>query len=62
MSADDCGIDPFDSIALFNTFLGLMNIEKNTAQHKEQDKMQAKLDSIIDKLDRLERMISDGKN
>ncbi len=50
--------DPFDVIALFNTFLGLLNYDKNTSQHKEQDQMQEKLDNILNKLEILERRIS----
>lgn len=54
--------DPFDIIALFNTFLGLLNYDKNTSQHKEQDQMQEKLDNILYKLEILERRLSsDGK-
>lgn len=50
--------DPFDAIALFNTFLGLLNYDKNTSQHREQDQMQEKLDSILNKLEILERRLS----
>lgn len=54
--------DPFDVIALFNTFLGLLNYDKNTSQHREQDQMQEKLDNILNKLEILERRISsDGE-
>ena len=53
--------DPFDVIALFNTFLGLLNYNKNTSQHREQDLMQRKLDSILDKLETIERrLFQDG--
>lgn len=53
---------PFDVIALFNTFLGLLNYDKNTSQHQEQDQMQKKLDSILDKLEILERrLLHDGE-
>lgn len=58
---NDTGYDPFDSIALFNTILGLINIEKNSAQHMEQEAMQKKLDEILSKVERIERMITDGK-
>ena len=58
---NDTGYDPFDSIALFNTILGLINIEKNSAQHMEQEAMQKKLDEILSKVERIERMIADGK-
>lgn len=58
---NDTGYDPFDSIALFNTILGLINIEKNSAQHIEQEAMQKKLDEILSKVERIERMITDGK-
>lgn len=47
--------DPFDVMALFNTFLGLLNYDKNTSQHHEQDQMQEKLDNILNKLEILER-------
>lgn len=47
--------DPFDVIALFNTFLGLLNYDKNTSQHREQDQMQEKLDNVLNKLEILER-------
>lgn len=54
--------DPFDVIALFNTFLGLLNYDKNTSQHQEQDQMQRKLDNILDKLETLERgILHDGE-
>jgi hypothetical protein len=53
--------DPFDTIALFNTFLGLLNYNKNISQHREQDLMQGKLDSILDKLETIERrLFQDG--
>ncbi|MGN1301218.1 MAG: hypothetical protein ACI4U9_01650 [Clostridia bacterium] len=42
---DDNELQPI--ISLFNTFLGIINYEKNTAQHKEQDEIQAKLDEIL---------------
>lgn len=58
---NDTGYDPFDSIALFNTILGLINIEKNSAQRMEQEAMQKKLDEILSKVERIERMITDGK-
>lgn len=53
--------DPFDVIALFNTVLGLMNYEKNTAQHREQDIINQKLDTILDKLSKLEGGTTIGK-
>ncbi len=53
--------DPFDTIALFNTFLGLLNYNKNISQHREQDLMQGKLDNILDKLETIERrLFQDG--
>lgn len=58
---NDTGYGPFDSIALFNTILGLINIEKNSAQHMEQEAMQKKLDEILSKVERIERTITDGK-
>jgi hypothetical protein len=54
------GYDTFDAIALFNTFLGLLNYDKNSAQHEEQNEMQVKLDAILLKVENLERMITDG--
>lgn len=48
------GYDPFDAIALFNTILGLINIEKNSAQKREQEVMVQKLDLILEKLEKLE--------
>ena len=42
MNPDQYG--SFDSIALFNTMLGLINIEKNSAQQKHQEVLDAKLD------------------
>lgn len=54
--------DPFDVIALFNTFLGLLNYDKNTSQHQEQGQMQEKLNSILNKLEILERrLLHDGE-
>lgn len=58
---NDTGYDPFDSITLFNTILCLINIEKNSAQHMEQEAMQKKLDEILSKVERIERMVADGK-
>lgn len=46
--------DPFDIVALFNTYLGIVNYEKNTAQRKEQEVIKGKLDEILLKLDKLE--------
>lgn len=51
----------FDVIALFNTLLGLMNYEKNTAQHREQDTIIQKLDTILERLDKLEGGTTVGK-
>ena len=51
----------FDVIALFNTFLGLMNYEKNTSQHREQDTIIQKLDTILDRLEKLEGGTTVGK-
>lgn len=47
--------DPFDVIVLFNTFLGLLNYDRNTSQHREQNQMQGKLNNILNKLEILER-------
>ena len=51
------GYDPFEVISLFNTLLGVLNYDKNTAQHEEQDKIQGKLDLILEKLETLERRL-----
>ena len=52
---------PFYVVSLFNTFLGLLNYDKNTSQHREQDLMQEKLDNILNKLETLERrLFQDG--
>lgn len=53
--------DPFDIVALFNTYLGIVNYEKNIAQRKEQEVIKGKLDEILLKLDRLGGNL-DGKN
>ena len=53
--------DPFDIVALFNTYLGIVNYEKNTAQRKEQEIIKGKLDEILLKLDKLGGNM-DGKN
>lgn len=53
--------DPFDVIVLFNTLLGLMNYDKNTAQHREQDIIIQKLGTILEKLDKLEGGTTVGK-
>lgn len=53
--------DPFDIVALFNTYLGIVNYEKNTAQRKEQEVIKGKLDEILLKLDKLGGNL-DGKN
>jgi hypothetical protein len=60
MMINNNGYDTFDAIALFNTFLGLLNYDKNSAQHEEQNEMQVKLDAILLKVENLERMITDG--
>lgn len=60
MMFNNDGYDTFDAIALFNTFLGLLNYDKNSAQHEEQNEMQVKLDAILLKVENLERMITDG--
>lgn len=53
--------DPFDIVALFNTYLGIVNYEKNTAQRKEQEVIKGKLDEILLKLDKLGGNLN-GKN
>lgn len=50
----------FDSIALFNTMLGLINIEKNSAQQKHQEVLDAKLDEILSRLTEIERRLDHG--
>lgn len=53
--------DPFDIVTLFNTYLGIVNYEKNTAQRKEQEVIKGKLDEILLKLDKLGGNLN-GKN
>lgn len=50
----------FDSIALFNTMLGLINIEENSAQQKHQEVLDAKLDEILSHLAEIERRLDHG--
>lgn len=54
--------NPFDVIALFNTFLGLLNYEKNTLQHKDQDVISQKLDLLLEKVDQLKGGLTGGKD
>lgn len=61
MSPED-RYNPFDVIALFNAFLGLLNYEKNTLQHKEQDVLSQKLDSLLEKVEQLKGGLTDGKD
>lgn len=53
--------DPFDVVVLFNTLLGLINYDKNTAQHREQDIIIQKLNTILERLDKLEGGTTIGK-
>lgn len=46
--------DSFAVVALFNTFLGLFNAERNTQQYEIQNLINQKLDSILGKLDTME--------
>lgn len=41
----------FVFMSLFNTSLGLSNIDKNTEQEKKQDRIEKKLDKIISLLE-----------
>ena len=45
------GYDPFDAVALFNTFIGLVNVEKNASQREEQEIIKQKLDRILSLLE-----------
>lgn len=58
MNPDQYG--SFDSIALFNTMLGLINMEKNSAQQKHQEVLDAKLDEILSRLTEIERRLGHG--
>lgn len=49
------GNNPFDLIAIFNTYLSLSNMEKNTESQKHIEELDKKLDLIIDKLSEIER-------
>lgn len=40
----------FIFMALFNTNLGLSNIDKNNAQYKRQERIEEKLDKILELL------------
>lgn len=44
-------------IALFNTQLGLANIDKNNEQYDMQKHMQTQLEKILSKLDEIERRL-----
>lgn len=50
----------FDSIALFNTMLGLINMEKNSAQQKHQEALDVKIDEILSHLTEIERGLDHG--
>lgn len=54
------GQNPFDFIAIFNTYLGLSNMEKNTKSQAHLDEIDKKLNTVLDKLDSIERRIIDG--
>lgn len=58
MNPDQYG--SFDSIALFNTVLGLINMEKNSAQQKHQEVLDAKLNEILSRLTEIERRLEHG--
>lgn len=58
MNPDQYG--SFDSIALFNTMLGLINMEKNSAQQKHQEVLDAKLEEILSHLTEIERRLDHG--
>ncbi len=58
MNPDQYG--SFDSIALFNTMLGLINMEKNSAQQKHQEVLDTKLDEILSHLTEIERRLDHG--
>lgn len=58
MNPDQYG--SFDSIAMFNTMLGLINIEENSAQQKHQEVLDAKLDEILSHLTEIERRLDHG--
>lgn len=58
MNPDQYG--SFDNIALFNIMLGLINMEKNSAQQKNQEVLDAKLDEILSHLTEIERRLDHG--
>lgn len=47
--------NPFDLIAIFNTYLGLTNMEKNTISQVHSQKIEDKVDLILERLDNIER-------
>lgn len=51
----------FLSVALFNTYLGLLNFDKNEAQHQKQQELENKLDAILAKLEKLERGLDNNE-
>lgn len=55
------GNNQFDAIAIFNTILGLVNMEKNTMSQIHSDKLEKKLDHIIEGMGRIETMLKEGK-
>lgn len=48
----------FAFMSLFNTNLGLSNLDKNTEQEERQKRIEEKLDNIITKLNNLMEMTS----
>lgn len=43
MPTNENGYNPFDLIAIFNTYLGLTNMEKNTKSQNHLDEVDKKL-------------------
>lgn len=50
-------INGVDAIALFNTFLGLTNMEKNTASQEHSKILEDKMDMVLEKLERLDGLM-----
>lgn len=46
-----------DAIALFNTLLGLVNMDKNTMSQIHSQEIEDKIDLILTKLEAIERRI-----
>lgn len=45
-------------LSIFGTYLGLINWDSNTAQHEHQKELERKIDTILDKLDHIERRLN----